>query len=161
MVIGGGAVYAELNFTLPPMLTEPATIPNINAQYRQIITDATRRAAELEAPGVVIEFEQLPPMTEVPQWGIDITKILIDGMEDAHARTGLKSVLRVTPTDIRHGNKPPLMRSGRYWDSMIQSFEGAAAAAAALLSIESVGARRSTTTPSPWVTCRGCSSACV
>ncbi len=80
-------------------------------------------------------------MTEMPQWGIDITKILLDGIEDAHAKTGLKSVLRVTPTDIRHGNKPPLMRSGRYWENMLQSFEGAAAAGAELLSIESVGGK--------------------
>jgi methanol--5-hydroxybenzimidazolylcobamide Co-methyltransferase len=70
LVIGGGTVYPELNFTLPPMIIEAATMPNIYGQYRQIIADATRRAAEMEAPGLVIEFELLPPMTEVPQWGI-------------------------------------------------------------------------------------------
>ncbi len=139
--IGGGTVYPELNFTLPPMLIEESTIPAIYAQYRQIIADATRRAAELEAPGLVVEFELLPPMTEVPAWGIDITKILIEGIEEAHAKTGLKSVLRVTPTDIRHGMKPPRMRSGRYWENILRSFDGAAAAGAELLSIESVGGK--------------------
>jgi methanol---5-hydroxybenzimidazolylcobamide Co-methyltransferase len=141
LVIGGGTVYPELNFTLPPMIIEEATIPNIYGQYKQIIADATRRAAELDAPGLVVEFELLPPMTEVPRWGIDITKILIDGIEDAHAKTGLKSVLRVTPTDIRHGTKPPRMRGGAFWDSMMETFEGAAAAGAELLSIESVGGK--------------------
>lgn len=139
--IGGGTVYPELNFTLPPMLVEKSTIPAIYEQYKQIIADATRRAAELEAPGLVVEFELLPPMTEVPQWGIDITKILVDGIENAHAKTGLKSVVRVTPTDIRHGSRPPRMRSGPFWESMLATFEGSAAAGAELLSIESVGGK--------------------
>jgi methanol--5-hydroxybenzimidazolylcobamide Co-methyltransferase len=141
LVIGGGTVYPELNFTLPPMIIEPSTMPNIFAQYRQIIADATRRAAELETPGLVVEFELLPPMTEVPEWGIEITKILADAIEEAHAKTGLKSVLRVTPTDIRHAAKPHRMRSGPFWDSMMKSFDGAAAAGAELLSIESVGGK--------------------
>jgi methanol--5-hydroxybenzimidazolylcobamide Co-methyltransferase len=88
-----------------------------------------------------VVFELLPPMTEAPQWGIDITKILIDGIEDAHAKTGLRSVLRVTPTDIRHGMRPPRMRSGEHWDNMMRTFDGAAAAGAELLSIESVGGK--------------------
>ncbi len=141
LTLGGGTVYPELNFTLPPMLIEKSTMPNILGQYRQIITDATRRAAELEAPGLVVEFELLPPMTEVPQWGIDITKILVDGIEDAHAKTGLRSVVRVTPTDIRHAGRPHRMRSGEFWDSMLATFDGAAAAGAELLSIESVGGK--------------------
>jgi len=141
LTIGGGTVYPELNFTLPPMIIEPSSMPDIFAQYRQIIADATRRACELETPGLVIEFELLPPMTETPEWGTEITKILLDGIEDAHAKTGLKSVLRVTPTDIRHGTKPHRMRSGPMWDSMLKSFEGAAAAGAELLSIESVGGK--------------------
>ena len=66
MVLGDGTVYPELNFTLPPMLVEKSTIPAIYEQYKQIIADATRRAAELEALGLVVEFELLPPMTEVP-----------------------------------------------------------------------------------------------
>ena len=38
------------------------------------------RAVELEAPGLVVEFETLPPMTENPAWGIELTRVLPDGM---------------------------------------------------------------------------------
>jgi hypothetical protein len=40
-----------------------ATMPAVTRHYRDIIADALRRAVELEAPGVVIEFETVPPMT--------------------------------------------------------------------------------------------------
>lgn len=63
MRIGGGVVYPELNFTLPPMEVTEATMPAVTRHYRDIIADALRRAVELEAPGVVIEFETVPPMT--------------------------------------------------------------------------------------------------
>jgi len=58
--IGGGMVYPELNFTLPTMEVTAATMPTVTRHYREIITDALRRAAELETPGVVIEFETVP-----------------------------------------------------------------------------------------------------
>jgi methanol--5-hydroxybenzimidazolylcobamide Co-methyltransferase len=141
MVIGGGVVYPELNFTLPPISVEQSTHGRICQQYREIITGALTRAVELEAPGVVIEFETLPPMTENPQWAIDITKILVDAMEDAHAKHGLLSVLRITPNDTREFIRPPVMRSGQKWDDMLATFEGCAAAGAELLSIESVGGK--------------------
>ena len=57
MVIGGGKVYPELNFTLPPMSIDAGTMPEVRRNYEQIIEGALRRAADLEAPGVVIEFE--------------------------------------------------------------------------------------------------------
>jgi methanol--5-hydroxybenzimidazolylcobamide Co-methyltransferase len=141
MVIGGGTVYPELNFTLPPMSIEVGTMPEVRRNYEQIIEGALRRAADLEAPGVVIEFETLPPMTEHPQWGLDIAKILLEGMEREKNRSGLKSVLRMTPNDNREFERPPLMRRGRYWDAMLELFEGSAAAGAELLSIESVGGK--------------------
>src|SRR5208283_2015025 len=99
------------------------------------------RAAELEAPGLVVEFETLPPMTETPAWGIELAKILLDGMEHARDKHGLKSVLRMTPNDTREMERPPRMRSGKLWDCMIETFEGSAAAGAELLSIESVGGK--------------------
>jgi methanol--5-hydroxybenzimidazolylcobamide Co-methyltransferase len=141
MVIGGGTVYPELNFTLPPMRIDASTMPEVRSNYKQIIEGAMRRAAELEAPGVVIEFETLPPMTEHPTWGLDIVKILLDGMDRETARSGLKSVLRMTPNDNREFERPPLMRRGRYWNAMLELFEGSAAAGAELLSIESVGGK--------------------
>ena len=141
MVIGGGTVYPELNFTLPPMTIDAATMPEVRRNYEQIIEGALRRAADLEAPGVVIEFETLPPMTEHPQWGLDIAKVLLEGMAKEKDRSGLKSVLRMTPNDNREFERPPLMRHGRYWDAMLELFEGSAAAGAELLSIESVGGK--------------------
>jgi methanol---5-hydroxybenzimidazolylcobamide Co-methyltransferase len=45
--IGGGIVYPELNFTLPPMFVDETTMPDVRAQYRQIITGALQRAAKL------------------------------------------------------------------------------------------------------------------
>ncbi len=141
MTIGGGLVYPELNFTLPTMLVDETTMPEVRRNYRDIITGALQRAVELEAPGVVIEFETLPPMTENPAWGIELTRILLDGMETAHAKHGLESVLRITPNDTREMERPPRMRSGRLYEAMIQTFEGCAAAGAELLSIESVGGK--------------------
>ena len=139
--IGGGLVYPELNFTLPPMLVDKNTMPEVRTQYQQIIAGALQRAAELEAPGLVIEFETLPPMTENPAWGIELTRILLDGMADAHAKHGLKTVLRITPNDTREMERPPRMRSGALYEAMLTTFDGCAAAGAELLSIESVGGK--------------------
>lgn len=141
MVIGGGLVYPELNFTLPPMEITAATMPSILRQYRDIIQGALQRAADLDSEGVVIEFETLPPMTEHPEWGLSIVKVLRDGMEQFSGSHGLKSVLRVTPNDNREFVRPPVMRSGYHLEKMLELFEGAAAEGAELLSIESVGGK--------------------
>ena len=141
MTIGGGTVYPELNFTLPPMYVNQQTMPEVRRQYQQIITGALQRAVELEAPGLVVEFETLPPMTENPAWGVELARILLDAMEQAHARHGLKSVLRMTPNDTREMERPPVMRSGQLWERMLETFEGSAAAGAELLSIESTGGK--------------------
>jgi methanol--5-hydroxybenzimidazolylcobamide Co-methyltransferase len=141
MKIGGGTVYPELNFTLPPMFVDANTMPEVRLQYREIITGALKRAVELEAHGLVVEFETLPPMTENPAWGIELTRILLDAMEDNHSRHGLKSVLRITPNDTREMERPPRMRSGKLFEAMLATFDGCAAAGAELLSIESVGGK--------------------
>ena len=139
--IGGGSVYPELNFTLPQMTISAETMPDIRQQYAEIISGSMQRAVELDAPGVVIEFETLPPMCENPAWGIELAQILMEGMEKAHATHGLRSVLRMTPNDLREMTRPPLMRSGPLLENTLRTFEGAAAAGAELLSIESVGGK--------------------
>ncbi len=139
--LGGGQVYPELNFTLPAMEVTAATMPQVVRHYREIITGALRRAAELEAPGVVIEFETVPPMTTTPAFGLEIVQILLAGMEEARRRHGLKTVLRMTPNDNREFARPPVMRSGEHWERMLELFEGSARAGAELLSIESVGGK--------------------
>lgn len=139
--IGGGEVYPELNSTLPPMLIDASTMPEVRSQYNQIITGALKRAVELEVSGLVVEFETLPPMTENPAWAIELSRILLDAMGEANARHGLKSVLRITPNDTREMERPPRMRSGGLYEAMLETFSGCAAAGAELLSIESVGGK--------------------
>jgi len=141
LVLGGGRVYPELNFTLPPMFVNETTMPEVRTQYRQIITGALQRAVELEADGLVVEFETLPPMTENPAWGTELTRILLDAMDAAHTKHGLKSVLRITPNDTREMERPPRMRSGPLYEAMLATFDGCAAAGAELLSLESVGGK--------------------
>lgn len=141
MNIGGGVVYPEINFTLPPMLIEQRTMPQVRQQYQEMINAVLQRAANLAVDGLVVEFETLPPMTQTPQWGVELTSVLNEAMEEAHAKTGLKSVLRITPNDIRELVRPPLMRSGPLWDAMLETFDSCASAGAELLSIESVGGK--------------------
>ena len=141
LVIGGGLVLPELNFTLPPMSLEDNNWPEVRRQYKEMIDTSLRRAAELHAPGVQIEFETLPPMTQRPEWGLEICQILLDGMQEARDKHGLKSVLRMTPNDNREMTRPPRMRDGRDWETMLELFDRSAAAGAELLSIESTGGK--------------------
>lgn len=139
--IGGGRIYPELNFTLPPMKLEEANLKEMYDHYRQIVTQSLKRAAELDSPGVVLECETLPPQTEFPIWSETICKILLDGMADAHAKYGLKSALRFTPNDNRDMLRPPQMRSGKYWEAMLETFERVGALGADMISIESIGGK--------------------
>ena len=141
LTIGGGQIYPELNFTLPPMKLEEANLKEMYEHYKQIVTQSLKRAAELDAPGVVLECETLPPMTEFPIWAENICKILLDGMADANAKYGLKSALRFTPNDNRDMMRPPQMRSGRYWDAMLETFERVTKLGADMISIESIGGK--------------------
>lgn len=141
MVLGGGEVFPEINFTLPPMLVEDGTFEEVKRQYRAIIRGVLARAVELECRGLVVEFETVPPMTERPEWGMELTRILVEAMAEAHSKHQLRSVLRVTPNDLREMERPPRMRSGPLCEAMWQTFEGCAAAGAELLSVESVGGK--------------------
>lgn len=141
LTIGSGIVYPELNFTLPPIEIVEENYGAIRAHYGQIARDALERAAALKAPGVILEFETLPPMTHNPQLGIELCTILLEGMAEAEAAYGIRSGLRMTPNDNREMVRPPRMRSGAYWENMLKTFEGSAAAGADFLSIESVGGK--------------------
>lgn len=141
MVLGGGEVYPELNFTLPPMLINKDNYNKVKQHYKDIIAGALNRAVELYANGVVIEFETLPDITQDPQLAEELCRILLDEMDYRFEKDGLKSVLRMTPNDNREMVRPPIMRSGEYFDSMLETFKRSAAAGAELLSIESVGGK--------------------
>ena len=139
--IGAGTVHPELNFTLPPMSISAATMSEVRSQYEQMIDDACSRAVALELPGLVVEFELLPALTEEPRWGAEVTAILREALDRYHDRDGLVSALRVTPNDLREFVRPPLMRSGEQWEQMVESFELCAAAGADMLAIESTGGK--------------------
>jgi len=141
LVIGGGEIYPEVNFTLPPMNATLDTLPEAIGIYRSMIDGVLKKAHELHAPGLVIELETLPQYTEHPQWGIDLHKVVRDSMFEFEAKYGLKSVMRMTPNDIREMSRPPVMRSGKYWEEMVKIFEGTAEDGADILSIESTGGK--------------------
>lgn len=139
--IGAGTVYAEVNFTLPAMALDESTRAGTLSIYEEMARAVVARATALQAPGLVIEFEHLPPMTESPEWGAEITQRLATVLRDAHAATGLPCALRVTPVDVRNGGRPPQLRAGRNWEAVRESFVLCAQAGAHILSIESIGGK--------------------
>jgi len=141
MVIGGGTVYPELNFTLATMPVNEATFGDIRSQYDKIAREALARAADLSAPGVVIEFETLPAMTDNPAWAADLCKVLLEAMADAQAETGLLSALRITPNDNRQTTGQDASQRSRHLDNMLNVFDLCAAAGAEFLSVESTGGK--------------------
>ena len=141
LTIGGGDVYPEVNFTLPPMTICEETWPQVLAQYEEMAANILKRAISLKTPGLVLEFELLPAMTEQPEWGAEITALLHRHLAEAYAKHGLKSALRSTPTDMRDQGKPPLLRTGAPAERLMRSFELNIAAGADILSIESIGGK--------------------
>lgn len=141
MVIGGGQIFPEINFTLPPMLVTEKTINDVYRQYKEIIEGVCKRAKELYVPGFTAEIELLPPMTFNPKWGIEITRIVRDIMFEYEQKHNVKSVLRITPNDIREGKEVAHMWHGEHWDKMMETFEESAKAGADFLAIESVGGK--------------------
>jgi methanol--5-hydroxybenzimidazolylcobamide Co-methyltransferase len=142
LVIGGGEVYPELNFTVPAgTVINRATQADLEAQYRGIAEDALGRAVRLGVPGVVLEFETLVEMTTDPRIGVGIVRAMDEVCEDHFRRHGLRSEIRLTPNDAREFERPPHMRSGPYLEAMLQLFEEGAAAGGDLLSIETTGGK--------------------
>ena len=117
------------------------TWPDVVAHYEEMAKHILRRAASLAVPGIVLEFELLPAMTEQPEWGAEITALLKRHLGASYEKHQLPCALRVTPTDIRDQHKPPLMRRGEPWDRLKRSLELCAEAGADILSIESVGGK--------------------
>ena len=141
MVIGGGVLYPEINFTLPTMMVNQETMSEVIRHYREIITGVCERARDLKSPGFVAEIETLPPMTFNPQWGIDVCAAVVETIKEHADKYGIKGAVRITPVDIREGSDLTHMWHGRHWDMILQSFEGSARAGADLLAIESVGGK--------------------
>ncbi|MEK6572303.1 MAG: methyltransferase MtaB domain-containing protein [Bacteroidota bacterium] len=141
LTMGAGEVYPEINFTLPTMSVDEQTWGEVEAHYEEIGSMIESTSKRLGVPGLLVEFELLPQMTEHPEWGAEITSILHRHLVQAHEDYGLKSALRVTITDIRDNVRPPILRSGRPWEQMLRSLELCAEAGADIFSIESVGGK--------------------
>lgn len=141
LVIGGGEIIPELNFTLPPMQITQSTLPEVIKQYTEIIEDACKRADELYLKNLVAEIELLPPTTYEPSWGIEITKVVKDVMMNYEINHGIKTGLRITPVDIREDRNSPHMWRGEYFEKIMDTFRGCALAGANMLSIESIGGK--------------------
>jgi len=141
LVIGNGLVYPEVNFTLPAIEISQDTWRAIVGQYEEMARQILRRAVALKVPGIVLEFELLPAMTNQPEWGAEITALLAGHLRRAHEEQGLRSALRVTPTDIRDQAKPPVLRRGEAWERLRRSFQLCIEAGADIVSIESVGGK--------------------
>ncbi len=141
LVIGGGIVYPELNFTLPPMEIKEQTLPEVNTHYRDIVRGALEKAVHLHSEGVVFEFETLIEMTRTPRIGIELVKIMDGICEEFYRKHGLKSEIRLTPNDLREFERPPKQRTSALLEPMLELFEQGALAGGDLLSIESTGGK--------------------
>ncbi|WP_066638712.1 methyltransferase MtaB domain-containing protein [Desulfolucanica intricata] len=141
MVIGGGTIYPEVNFTLPSMAINESTMSKVLAQYKEMITGVCEKAKELQVPGMLVEIELLPPCTFNPQWGIDVTKVVKEVMMEYYTKYNLKSLLRMTPVDIREGKDLKHMYHGEHWEKLMETFKGCGEAGADFLAVESVGGK--------------------
>ena len=141
LVIGGGDVVPELNFTLPMMTISDATMPKVLAHYKDIATGACEKAVELGAPAMGFEIEILPPCTMNPQWGIDVNRTVVDIVKEYEAKYGIKTVVRLTPVDIREGRDLEHMYRGKQWEAVMETFRGAGETGADFLAIESIGGK--------------------
>ena len=139
--IGGGQVYAELNFTLPVMSINESTLEQVYKHYREIAEGALERALHLNSQGIVLEFETLLEMTETPSIGVEIVKIMNDICENYYQKYGLASEIRLTPNDLREFERPARQRSSKHLEPMMELFERGMLAGGDLLSIESTGGK--------------------
>jgi methanol--5-hydroxybenzimidazolylcobamide Co-methyltransferase len=141
LLIGGGQVYAELNFTLPMMSINSNTLQDVYAHYREIAEGALEHAVHLNSKGVVLEFETLLEMTKTPDIGVEIVKIMNGICEKYYQNHGLASEIRLTPNDLREFERPAKQRSSAYLEPMMELFERGMLAGGDLLSIESTGGK--------------------
>jgi methanol---5-hydroxybenzimidazolylcobamide Co-methyltransferase len=141
LIIGGGLVYPELNFTLPSMEINEQTLPEIHNHYCEIIRGALEKAVHLHSQGVVFEFETLIEMTRTPRIGIELVRLMDGICEEFFQKHGMKSEIRLTPNDLREFERPPKQRTSTLLDPMLELFERGALAGGDLLSIESTGGK--------------------
>ena len=91
LIIGGGIVYPELNFTLPTMSVNSSTKMALTPELQKLVNDALKRALHLDAPGLIFEFETLIEMTQNPPIAIQLLKVMNDVCEEYYIKHELKS----------------------------------------------------------------------
>lgn len=141
VLIGAGEVIPEVNFTLPPMAIREETLPDIRQRFREMVERVLTRAVQQGLSALVLELEHLYELTLYPDWGALVTADIKQVMEAFNQHYGLRSALRVTVADIREQERPPRMRTGELFATMLQAFERCADAGADILSIESTGGK--------------------
>lgn len=141
VLIGVGEVNPEVNFTLPPMAIREETLPDIRQRFREMVERILTRAVQQGLSALVLELEHLYELTLFPDWGALVTADIKRVMEDFAQRYGVRSALRVTVADIREQERPPRMRTGELFATMLRAFERCADAGADILSIESTGGK--------------------
>ena len=141
LVIGGGEVIPELNYTLPMMQITEETMPKVLQHYKEMTTNACEKAIELSAPSLCFEIELLPNCTFHPKWGIEVVKTVVDVAKEFEAKSNTKFIVRNTPVDIREGKGLEHMYHGMHWDAIMETFAGGAEAGSDLMAIESIGGK--------------------
>jgi methanol--5-hydroxybenzimidazolylcobamide Co-methyltransferase len=141
LIIGGGHVYPEINFTLPPMEVSQKTMPEVRKHYSEIVEGVLSRAIDLHSEGLVLEFETLIEMTRDPAIGVELVKTMNDICEKYYQNHKLPTEIRLTPNDLREFDRPPKARTASYLEAMFELFERGAQAGGNLLSIESTGGK--------------------
>lgn len=141
LVIGGGTVYPELNFTLPSMEVTVDTLDAVKTHYSDIVRGALEKAQHLHSEGIVLEFETLIEMTKTPQIGVELVTLMNEICEEFYQKHGMKSEIRLTPNDLREFERPPKQRTSALLDPMMELFERGALAGGDMLSIESTGGK--------------------
>jgi methanol--5-hydroxybenzimidazolylcobamide Co-methyltransferase len=141
LAIGNGLVFPEINYTLGSIQINKDNFSEILEQYKMIVSNVLSRAVKLQTPGLVLEFEHLPKMTDIIEIGVKITEQTKKLMGNFYEKYGLKSALRVTICDTRDKDRPPLMQSGESVNNIFKAFNENSIAGADLLSIESTGGK--------------------
>lgn len=139
--IGKGAVFPEINFTLPTITIRSDNLPEILTHYKQMVTSILERAADLQPSGLVLEFEHLPTLSYQPELGRRVTELIKGLLVKFHNKHKIPVALRVTISDFRDMVRPPSMRSGEMFETLMRAFQENITAEADLVGIESTGGK--------------------
>jgi methanol--5-hydroxybenzimidazolylcobamide Co-methyltransferase len=88
VIVGGGQVLPEVDFTLPTMTIAPSTWKDVQTQFQHMIKGVLTRATQLDCSVLGLEIEHLYELTTNPEWGADITRQAKSIMEEAFRKNG-------------------------------------------------------------------------